>query len=452
MDDLSSDELPTTVIPGSAFTCSIQATSKKMLEQGSEWSGPKHKIGLKARRELEMEKATVKRNNPRMIEVSKFPSGDLPAPLPRGLKNMSLVSIVLEAQRDLRRRPSYTQKLKEILNREECQNILKNMFWWFYIETTENSKLELQKSILYKQATDDFAKLTIGELMRNGIVLGKDTFTTRYPTLLAQLVYVVFCWAYPQSHPKFDSNFREHLLKQCSLWIAGINIQPRRTVEWDLNRLEPMGMRVSDQRRGPEDSTVSQQSIYQVVQNASNRGTVKVSMKRSVLQVANINRFIKQAANQPTAKFEAYQPQGYYEFETVKFNAAGISPMLKSHLQHHEIYDDHTCKWQPLLDRTVVTKEVDRVPLISEIKESQKTVKRCSSAIDKVIKQSRERVNEFKTENETKRKEMTNQINTIMRSKSLIHRYADLCSLHMTSKNPVPTEKIVRQLKLMPSS
>ena len=31
---------------------------------------------------------------------------------------MSLVSIVLEAQRDLRRRPSYTQKLKEILNRE----------------------------------------------------------------------------------------------------------------------------------------------------------------------------------------------------------------------------------------------------------------------------------------------------------------------------------------------
>jgi len=66
----------------------------------------------------------------------------------------------------------------------------------------------------------------------------KDTFTLRYPSLLAQLVYSVFCWAYPQSHPKFDSDFRETILQTCSRWVGGIRLQPELHKKWDLQKLE----------------------------------------------------------------------------------------------------------------------------------------------------------------------------------------------------------------------
>ena len=76
----------------------------------------------------------------------------------------------------------------------------------------------------------------------------------RYSSLLAQLVYVVFCWAYPQSHPKFDANFRETIMQTCSRWVCGIRLQPGLHKKWDLMKLEPLGFRLTTHKPVGRDS------------------------------------------------------------------------------------------------------------------------------------------------------------------------------------------------------
>ena len=106
-----------------------------LLKHGSDWNGPKYKISWKARREMELDKSSTNKNNPRMVELSKFPSSsNLPAPLPSGVKNKEIVEIVLAAQQDLATKRSYTKRLRDMLSSDECTKILKNVFWWFYID------------------------------------------------------------------------------------------------------------------------------------------------------------------------------------------------------------------------------------------------------------------------------------------------------------------------------
>ena len=86
-----------------------------LLKHGSDWNGPKYKISWKARREMELDKSSTNKNNPRMVELSKFPSSStLPAPLPSGLKNKEIVEIVLAAQKDLATKRSYTKRLRTV--------------------------------------------------------------------------------------------------------------------------------------------------------------------------------------------------------------------------------------------------------------------------------------------------------------------------------------------------
>ena len=85
-----------------------------LLKHGSDWNGPKYKISWKARREMELDKSSTNKNNPRMVELSKFPSSsNLPAPLPSGVKNKEIVEIVLAAQQDLATKRSYTKRLRQ---------------------------------------------------------------------------------------------------------------------------------------------------------------------------------------------------------------------------------------------------------------------------------------------------------------------------------------------------
>ena len=91
-----------------------------------------------------MERSSFNKNAPRMVELSKFPSHPLPAPLPSGLRNSAAVITVLEAQADLSKKRKFSRKLESILKSTTCEEILKNVFWWFYIELFKSNKFKAQ--------------------------------------------------------------------------------------------------------------------------------------------------------------------------------------------------------------------------------------------------------------------------------------------------------------------
>merc|ERR1712168_1795093 len=111
------EELPVTQIPASEFAADYGlASMRAQLErEGKEWTGPKYKISLKARRDMELEKSSYNKNNPRMVELSKFPANaEMPPPLPSGLRVDTLVEIVLNAQPDLTKKRTFREKLGKL--------------------------------------------------------------------------------------------------------------------------------------------------------------------------------------------------------------------------------------------------------------------------------------------------------------------------------------------------
>ena len=79
------DELPMTQIARSEFATKfgLESMRDNLSRVGQDWTGPKYKISLKARRDMELEKSSYNKNNPRMVELSKFPKNHkMPPQLP----------------------------------------------------------------------------------------------------------------------------------------------------------------------------------------------------------------------------------------------------------------------------------------------------------------------------------------------------------------------------------
>ena len=107
--------------------------------------------------------------------------------------------------------------------------------------------LRVQADVLYNQASNNFALLVMNQLTTESNwgppITSLDNFMQRYSSLLAQMIYSIFCRAYPQSHPKFDAVFREKVLQTCTRWICGIQLSPGQAKKWNLERLEPEDFR-----------------------------------------------------------------------------------------------------------------------------------------------------------------------------------------------------------------
>jgi len=471
------DEVPTFSVPNSFSSNTTAEMKKGLIKSGSDWSGPKYKISWKARREMEMEKVSSNKNNPRIVELSKFPTtNQLPAPLPSGLRNDQIVEIVLLAQKDLTTKRSYAERLKRMLLSNECEKILKNAFWWFYIDLFKSGMgLRVQADVLYNQASNNFALLVMKQLSDSNLgppTTSLDNFMQRYSSLLAQMVYSIFCWAYPQSQPKFDDSFREQILQTCTRWICGIQLSPGKAKNWNLTRLEPDDFRPSEGRkttRNPEKESLlkeverfkrKQRTAICFAETTPPPTVKEPTFQKSVEKLKNVNRMTMRrgttAMGSLLKKKKAGIPQdvadstsGLYHFRKSKFNLAGLSPFLENYLFSGARLEEGDCfikTWQPLMDRIEIKGEIEKESLAKILYHSRVKLRGSIKSIDDSIKNEQRCMQGFQIESNRRKADMDHQINSIMKSKSQVHRFCDLYMLNATPKNPVPTEKILRSL------
>lgn len=466
------EELPTFSVPDTFSSNTTKTMQTGLLKHGNDWNGPKYKISYKARREMELDKSSTNKNNPRMVELSKFPtSSNLPAPLPSGVKNKDIVEIVLAAQHDLVTKRSYTKRLREMLSSNECTQILKNVFWWFYIDQFKPGMLRVQADVLYNHASNNFALLVMNQLTTESNwgppITSLDNFMQRYSSLLAQMIYSIFCRAYPQSHPKFDAVFREKILQTCTRWICGIQLSPGQAKKWNLIRLEPDDFRPNGNQTRTRDTNIKEDDGFKrkarTVRTAisfqvdDSETKKEPRFQQSVEKLKNVNRMTMRRGTHAMGallkKNKSNVPQdvadstsGLYKFRKSKFNLAGLSPFLENYLFSgaHMEEAGFIKSWQPLMDRIEIKGEIEKESLAKILYQSREKLRNSIHNIDNSIKNEQRMMQGFQLESNRRKAEMDNQINSIMKSKSQVHRFCDLYMLNATPKNPVPTDKILR--------
>ncbi|XP_028413192.1 protein FAM227A-like [Dendronephthya gigantea] len=181
---------------------------------------------------------TAVSKRPMLVELHTFPgfNKDELTPLPASLSTKHVLDIVTRAQEDLLKKPSFRKEFKRMFHSSPSQAIVQDIFWWFFIEKYQSCP-EVQ-SQLFSRVACNYVNLIISGSEN----IHREAFFKRFPSLVSQAVYTVFCRAFPTSYRQFDDRFKQDLADVIFLWIVGTRPIRRVWEKWPLASLEPEGM------------------------------------------------------------------------------------------------------------------------------------------------------------------------------------------------------------------
>lgn len=179
---------------------------------------------------------------PMLVELHVYPGyePDGVTPLPEPLQARDILSTVINAQVDLRKKPSFKREFQSFMFSKTSEDILQDFFWWYFLEKYQASR-NIQE-MLFNRIAHSYVKMLF-----TAPVTPRDKFLKRYPNMMAQAVYCTFCTAFPTSYKQFGDEFKEDLVQLIHEWIAGTKPVPRIWDKWNVKALEPKDMRKDEQ-------------------------------------------------------------------------------------------------------------------------------------------------------------------------------------------------------------
>ncbi|OCT85479.1 hypothetical protein XELAEV_18023647mg [Xenopus laevis] len=247
------------------------------------------------------------KSKPRLIELYQFSglSDAGPTPLPYGIVLDTIIDRVVSAHESTGGKICSPKEVCRNLSSLIAKEIILGCFWWIYLHKykpdTENQKQ------LFDRVAENYIKLL-------GITFDQhhgEAFLKVFPSVLSQAIYSSFCFSFPQSLYRFQSDdFRTQLCNLLWQWIGGICPSPGCYKTWDFHILEPK----NDMVHGKEKQK-------QGIRNGEGEAQ---------------ERFIKitPSRRQPATK-ESHPACCGPAFTHKLFNLSGHSPLVQYYLQEH---------------------------------------------------------------------------------------------------------------------
>merc|ERR1712232_273277 len=106
-------------------------------------------------------------------------------------------------------------KWKNLFCHVKSMKIINDFFWWIFCNEFQIGKniqeSKQNKELLFDRISENFVPFFHGISNKY-----KGSFFSRFYDALAQVVYISFHTAYPNSKPRFDDLFKERILHVCS--------------------------------------------------------------------------------------------------------------------------------------------------------------------------------------------------------------------------------------------
>lgn len=240
--------------------------------------------------------------------------------------------------------PGFRKFWKKLFLSEASAALMQDSFWWVFLRQFNKEKgLEEDKDSLFDRISDSYVAL-----FTSIHVDVKDKFLSVYPDCLAQALYSAYVTAFPESRWRFDDQFKQYLLNLTHEWVTGLKPVPETWKTWDDAQLQSDG-----HREGNEASAATKK----MMEAAAFNNTMEVSLdmesftkmlnklgENSETQVPESREVSKfnNAAVLPTVKKvskESHQIGPGPEYERVKFNTQGRSPLIAHYLHMHQLRD-----------------------------------------------------------------------------------------------------------------
>ncbi|KAL3866977.1 hypothetical protein ACJMK2_044220 [Sinanodonta woodiana] len=262
--------------------------------------------------------------------------------------------------------PGFKKFWKKLFLSEASVAVMQDSFWWFFLEKFDKQN-DGDKHLLYDRIADSFVAL-FTSINRDV----KDKFLSVYPDCLAQAIFAAFYEAFPESRSKFDDNFRQEVVNNVSEWISGLKPVPGTYKYWRIKRLQAKAPRGQEKEASKTVEQMMHAAALHKDMNYSldiesfeklvdRLGTEHVTIGQTPQMLSReMTRMTNASLGTPTfpgttksqsrltttgiphrKSVESHQIGPGPEYERVKFNTAGRSPLISHYLHMRQLRDYH---------------------------------------------------------------------------------------------------------------
>ncbi|KAK3604732.1 hypothetical protein CHS0354_017837 [Potamilus streckersoni] len=262
--------------------------------------------------------------------------------------------------------PGFKKFWKKLFLSEASVAVMQDSFWWFFLEKFDKQNGG-DKHLLYDRIADSFVAL-FTSINRDV----KDKFLSVYPDCLAQAIFVAFYEAFPESRAKFDDNFRQEVVNNVSEWISGLKPVPGTYKYWRIKRLQAKAPRGQEKEASKTVEQMMHAAALHKDMNYSldiesfeklvdRLGTEHVTIGQTPQMVSReMTKLTNASLGTPTfpgttksqsrltaagilhrKSVESHQIGPGPDYERVKFNTAGRSPLISHYLHMRQLRDYH---------------------------------------------------------------------------------------------------------------
>ncbi|ESO92530.1 hypothetical protein LOTGIDRAFT_162435 [Lottia gigantea] len=224
-----------------------------------------------------------------------------------------------------------------------------------------NKSQNENKDLIFDRIADSFVALftTINKDV-------KDKVLAVYPDCYAQALYAIYSEAFPESTPIFDDQFKQYLINLAHEWITGLKPVPATYNNWDILALHPS---VTKGNKTDDNVVAAKQMIQAAALNKDvtitldmdsfNKMIEKLGVEKSPihspsgfhrditkttltssspLPVPSIPQSRTVVPHKPK-QLESHQIGPGPDYERVKFNTQGRSPLISHYLYMRQLRD-----------------------------------------------------------------------------------------------------------------
>lgn len=335
--------------------------SRTFMTEVSESDAVKSHHSSKGHRSLDFVDSLMETRK-KSLEYCVFPGfrhGEL-IELPGQLESPPILHRVTKAQ-DFN--PGFKKFWKKLFLSEASVAVMQDAFWWYFIEKFDK-KNKADKDLLYDRIADSYVALFTS--INQDV---KDKFLMAYPACLAQAVFSAYWEAFPESRNKFDETFRQDLVNLICEWTTGTKPVPGTWKNWKVKRLQSK----PPKRLEKEASQTAEQMMHAAALNRElvsysldiesfekmvdrlgadhvTYGMTPPGMGREMTKLTNtpsigpttVSQSRLATAGTVTRKAkESHQIGPGPEYERVKFNTSGRSPLIAHYLHLRQLKDFH---------------------------------------------------------------------------------------------------------------
>lgn len=238
--------------------------------------------------------------------------------------------------------PGFKKFWKKLFLSEASSAVLQDTFWWIFLDKfNKEDGLEVDKDCLFDRIADSYVALFTS--INTDV---KDKFLSVYPDCLAQGLLCAYREAFPESKYRFNEDFKQYLVNLIYEWVTGLHPVPGVWSSWDEEALDlnQTSRENETAKKMMEAAALHKKVELSLDMDAFSKTIEKLGSNSSASPAGIVSREITKTSNFAPSRGrtistikESHQIGPGPDYERVKFNTSGRSPLIAHYLHMRQL-------------------------------------------------------------------------------------------------------------------